>query len=202
MSTCSPSRQRAEQSGAKTAYIPMRWWCATGRAPTYGCSRSFWASPTTLRSMDLQTFDTKHAAGEIRVDVLARHHDKYWMAARVLPRVINTAYLPRHALRGAKSYQADYNLPHARWPPAKPYGHSAAVRRRQVVDTLRAYEHSLGIQRFDLAVDWGWFIVVTQPLFWLLGQTQPLFRQFRPGDHPGTVVIRLVSFRWRRLLQI
>ena len=27
---------------------------------------------------------------------------------------------------------------------------------------------TLGIQRFDLAVDWGWFWFFTKPIFWLL----------------------------------
>ena len=48
---------------------------------------------------------------------------------------------------------------------------AAPVRRREGfrhAPHLRAQD--AGIQRFDLAIDWGWFITITQPLFWLLDQ--------------------------------
>jgi len=96
---------------------------------------------------------------------------------------------------GAKSYQADYNLPAHTLAP----GQTITVTQRlfagaKVVDTLRAYEHSLGIQRFDLAVDWGWFIVVTQPLFWLLDKLSRYFGNFGLAIILATVVIRLLLF--------
>ena len=34
------------------------------------------------------------------------------------------------------------------------------------VKVLDAYEESLGIQRFDLAIDWGWFYFLTRPIFY------------------------------------
>ena len=62
-------------------------------------------------------------------------------------------------------------------------GQTVAVTQRlfagaKVVDTLRAYEHDLGIERFDLAVDWGWFPFLTQPLFWLLDKLYRYFGNF------------------------
>ena len=49
---------------------------------------------------------------------------------------------------------------------------------------LRGYEHSQGIARFDMAIDWGWFWFLTQPFFWLLDIFLQAARQFRPR-HPA-----------------
>src|SRR5579859_2245678 len=38
----------------------------------------------------------------------------------------------------------------------------------KVVQTLRTYGKDLNIPNFDKAVDWGWFEVLTKPLFLLL----------------------------------
>src|SRR6266581_1158172 len=35
----------------------------------------------------------------------------------------------------------------------------------KVVDLVNEYGSSLGIQRFDMAVDWGWFAIITKPIF-------------------------------------
>ncbi|GIS66019.1 MAG: hypothetical protein CM1200mP4_3670 [Rhodospirillaceae bacterium] len=38
----------------------------------------------------------------------------------------------------------------------------------KVVTLLDRYEEKLGIQRFDLGVDFGWFYFLTKPLFYLI----------------------------------
>jgi YidC/Oxa1 family membrane protein insertase len=122
--------------------------------------------------------------------------DKYWMAAVVPPQGDKYSGTFRAMpYGGTKSYQADYNLPARTLVP----GQTITVTQRlfagaKVVDTLRAYEHNLGIQRFDLAVDWGWFIVVTQPLFWLLDKLYRYFGNFGLAIILATVVIRLLLF--------
>src|SRR5258708_17105248 len=35
----------------------------------------------------------------------------------------------------------------------------------KVVDLVNDYQKTLGIQRFDMAVDWGWFAFITKPMF-------------------------------------
>ncbi len=122
--------------------------------------------------------------------------DKYWMAAVVPPQdeKFNGAF--RATPYGdTKSYQANYSLPGRTLAP----GQAVTITQRlfagaKVVDTLRAYEHNLGIQRFDLAVDWGWFIFFTQPLFWILDRCSHYLGNFGLAIILATVVIRLLLF--------
>ncbi len=122
--------------------------------------------------------------------------DKYWMAALIPPQnaKFNGAYRAT-PYGGDKSYQANYSLPGRTLEP----GQSTTVTQRlfagaKVVDTLRNYEHTLGIQRFDYAIDWGWFIFLTQPLFWLLDKFYRYLGNFGLAIILATVVIRLLLF--------
>ncbi|MDE2162644.1 MAG: membrane protein insertase YidC [Alphaproteobacteria bacterium] len=122
--------------------------------------------------------------------------DKYWMAALIPPQdaKFDGAYRAT-PYGGDKSYQANYSLPGHVLEP----GQSTTVTQRlfagaKVVDTLRGYEHTLGIARFDYAVDWGWFIFITQPLFWLLDKFYRYLGNFGLAIILATVVIRLLLF--------
>ena len=35
----------------------------------------------------------------------------------------------------------------------------------KVVKIINGYEEKYGIERFDLAIDWGWFPFLTKPIF-------------------------------------
>ena len=122
--------------------------------------------------------------------------DKYWMAALVPPQNAKFDGAYRATPYGSdKSYQANYSLgPHVIAP-----GATTAVTHRmfagaKVVDILRTYEHALGIERFDYAVDWGWFIVLTQPLFWLLDHLYRYLGNFGLAIIVATIFIRLLLF--------
>jgi YidC/Oxa1 family membrane protein insertase len=122
--------------------------------------------------------------------------DKYWMAALLPPQNEKYNGTFRATPFGAdKSYQANYTLSGRDLAP----GTTATVTHRmfagaKVVDTLRAYQRDLGISRFDLAVDWGWFIFLTQPLFWLLDNLYRYLGNFGLAIIVATVLIRLVLF--------
>jgi len=93
--------------------------------------------------------------------------DKYWL----------TALIPdqREAMRASfnsgkrgkvEKYQADYLLDQKEIPA----GGSVEVANRlfagaKQVPLLDRYEKQLGIARFDLAVDFGWFYFLTKPIF-------------------------------------
>ena len=64
----------------------------------------------------------------------------------------------------------------------------------KVFDTIRAYEHRMNIQRFDLAIDWGWFIIITQPLFWLLDQLYHYLGNFGLAILALTVIVKTIFF--------
>lgn len=122
--------------------------------------------------------------------------DKYWMTALIPAQ--NEAYNGtfRASPYGSdKSYQANYTLGARDIAP----GASASVTHRmfagaKVVDTLRGYQKEQGISRFDLAVDWGWFIFLTQPLFWLLDTLNKFLGNFGLAIIVATVLIRLVLY--------
>ncbi|MEI9886336.1 MAG: membrane protein insertase YidC [Rhizomicrobium sp.] len=123
--------------------------------------------------------------------------DKYWMAAVIPPQ--NEKFdgsFSAHPFPGTKSFQADYRLG-ARTAAAG--GGTASVTHRmfagaKVVDTLRAYEHTLGIDNFILAVDWGWFRPLTQPVFWVLDYFYRLIGNFGLAILLLTVTVKLITF--------
>ncbi|HEX3810946.1 MAG TPA: membrane protein insertase YidC [Rhizomicrobium sp.] len=96
--------------------------------------------------------------------------DKYWMAAAIPPQksTLDGAY--RTAMvGGVQAYQADYRMSVSTVAP----GQTVTVTQHlfagaKVVSIIQAYEDKLGIDRFDLAIDWGWFFFFTKPIFLLL----------------------------------
>jgi YidC/Oxa1 family membrane protein insertase len=96
---------------------------------------------------------------------------------------------------GVKIYWVDYRLGARTLKP----GGSLSIAHRlfagaKVVDILRTYEHRDGIVRFDLAVDWGWFIFFTQPLFWVLDQLFHYLGNFGLAILALTVLVKTVTF--------
>jgi YidC/Oxa1 family membrane protein insertase len=96
--------------------------------------------------------------------------DKYW-AATLLPDT-NAQVQARFSydeVGGVKTYQTDYLLdPQVIAPGTTGVAHArlfAGAKEVQVVDN---YEKQLGLNRFELLIDWGWFYFFTKPLFLLM----------------------------------
>ncbi len=122
--------------------------------------------------------------------------DKYWMAALVPPQSERFEGVFRATpYGGIKSYQANYSLSGRKLAP----GGAITVTHRlfagaKVVNTLQQYEKSLGISKFDYAVDWGWFIVLTKPLFWVLDKIYRYVGNFGLAIILATILIRILLF--------
>ncbi len=96
--------------------------------------------------------------------------DNYWMTALVP--AANQAF--RAVFKSGQSsagpvYQTDMRLPATQVAP----GASASQRTylfagAKEVATIRAYQDAFGIDRFEDAVDWGWFFFLTKPFFQIL----------------------------------
>jgi YidC/Oxa1 family membrane protein insertase len=122
--------------------------------------------------------------------------DKYWMAAAIPPQ--NMAFDGSYGvtqLASVKAYQADYRL-EGRQVAA---GATLALTQHlfagaKIVTTIRHYQNTLGIQRFDLAIDWGWFIFLTKPIFLLLDFLYGFLGNFGVAILLLTVVIKLLFF--------
>src|SRR5579871_442541 len=122
--------------------------------------------------------------------------DKYWMSAAIPPQnqPFDGAYRAT-PLAGTKTYQADYRLDGRSIAP----GATLMLTQHlfagaKVYGTIRHYEDTLGIQRFDFAIDWGWFIFLTKPIFWLLDFFYRYIGNFGIAILLLTVTIKLIFF--------
>jgi len=89
------------------------------------------------------------------------------MAAAIPPQSDQfTATYKAYDANGVKAYQSDFTMKPKTVPPN---GSQAIVHHlfagAKVVDLVNDYSKTLGIQRFDMAVDWGWFAFITKPMF-------------------------------------
>jgi YidC/Oxa1 family membrane protein insertase len=96
--------------------------------------------------------------------------DKYWMAAAIPPqnRSFDGSYRGSQTAN-VRAYQANYRLDGQSIAPGATLQltqHLFAGAKVQSI--IRHYEDTLGVERFDLAIDWGWFIFLTKPIFLVL----------------------------------
>jgi len=122
--------------------------------------------------------------------------DKYWMAAVVPPQ--NEAFDGNYRgtpYRETKAYQADYRLNARTLAPGGTLNLSQHLfAGAKVVSMLQDYESNLGIQKFDYAIDWGWYSFFTRPMFWVLDKSYQFLGNFGLAILVLTVVIRLALY--------
>ncbi len=93
--------------------------------------------------------------------------DKYWMGAAIPPQSEQiSATFMAYDTAGTKAYRSDYLM---KPRIVAPNGSQVVIQHffagAKVVDIVDNYAKTLGIQRFDLAVDWGWFNPLTKWMF-------------------------------------
>jgi len=131
--------------------------------------------------------------------------DKYWASA-LLPDT--TAHLQaRFSSNQAgtvKTYQTDY-LQDAQTIPIGGTGSAnarlfAGAKEASVVGLnfpftdLGGYNKALGLNHFDLLIDWGWFYFITKPMFLALDFFYHLFGNFGIAILLVTVLVKLIFF--------
>ncbi len=122
--------------------------------------------------------------------------DKYWLVALVpdqeMP--VDTRFV-YNGKSGVAKYQTDV-LYQGMTVPAGGQSHvtSRLFAGAKEVVLLDDYEETLGIKRFDLAVDFGWFYFLTKPLFYALHWLAELTGNFGVAILLLTVAIKLVFF--------
>jgi YidC/Oxa1 family membrane protein insertase len=123
--------------------------------------------------------------------------DKYWAVALVPGQASAIDGSFRYqASQGKDNFQADYI---GKQSVAVPANGRAAFEDRifagaKVVEVIDSYKDNLGIDRFDLMIDWGWFYFLTKPLFWLLEMFFKLVGNFGVAILIVTVLIKAVFF--------
>ena len=97
--------------------------------------------------------------------------DKFWLAALIPDQKVPFTASFNHNQTQAEAVPVDtYQVDYLRDALSLPAGGAIEVTNRlfagaKEVDRLDRYHSQIGITRFDLAIDWGWFPYLTKPLF-------------------------------------
>jgi YidC/Oxa1 family membrane protein insertase len=120
--------------------------------------------------------------------------DHYWLTALVPDQRVGVQLQQRPT--PAKGYQADYQLAAAVNVPAgkKLTYTSHFFAGAKEVKLLEAYQDKLGIVQFDRAIDWGWFGVIEQPIFYYLDWLFRMVGNFGLAIILLTLTIRALLF--------
>ena len=121
--------------------------------------------------------------------------EKYWAATLLPPSAAKIYAQFSFFQNGIKRYQTYYNL-----DPV-----TVAVRRDRAVDTrlfagakevsiVDGYNQQLGLNKFDLLIDWGWFYFITKPMFFALDWIYRLVGNFGVAILIITVIIKAFFF--------
>jgi YidC/Oxa1 family membrane protein insertase len=122
--------------------------------------------------------------------------DKYWATTLIPDQGANFAGRFSSSMAGTvRTYQADF----LREATTVAAGAKASVQNRlfagaKEVAVVDGYEHGLGVKRFDLLIDWGWFYFITKPLFKAIDYFYRLLGNFGLAILLVTVIIKLVFF--------
>ncbi len=122
--------------------------------------------------------------------------DKYWLTALVPePGETFTARFLHRLEQGIDKYQTDYLRAAVTVPP----GGRATVRNHVFAGAKKAhlldrYRDDLDFDKFDLAIDFGWFYFLTKPFFYALSWLQGVLGNFGLAILALTVAIKLVFF--------
>jgi len=122
--------------------------------------------------------------------------DKYWAAA-LLPKTDAhvLANFKADVVGTLKTYQTDYLLD-ARTiaPGATGTADARLFAGAKEVRVVNAYNSDLGLNHFDLLIDWGWFYFITKPLFFVIDYIYRLVGNFGLAILLVTVLIKAAFF--------
>ncbi len=122
--------------------------------------------------------------------------DKYW-AAVLLPQTDAHALanFKADAVGTIKTYRTDYLLD-ARTiaPGATGTADARLFAGAKEVRVVNDYNTNLGLNHFDLLIDWGWFYFITKPLFFVIDYIYRLVGNFGLAILLVTVLIKAAFF--------
>ncbi|MBS0539219.1 MAG: membrane protein insertase YidC [Proteobacteria bacterium] len=122
--------------------------------------------------------------------------DKYWMATLIPDQKSKVDVTVKGTGAGANiKYQIDYvGSPVTVAPGATGSTEGHLFAGAKIVRMIDAYRDKLGIDRFDLTIDWGYFSFFTKPLFWLLEWLYVQLGNFGLAILVLTVIVKAVFF--------
>ncbi|WP_291841828.1 membrane protein insertase YidC [Maricaulis sp.] len=121
---------------------------------------------------------------------------RYWMAAAIPDQ--DRAFTARFRTieRGEiDAFEASY----VEQAIAVPAGESLASTTRifagaKELDVLQQVQNEVGIERFDMAINWGWLWFLARPFVWLLHMLEGLTGQFGLAILALTLMVKIVMF--------
>jgi YidC/Oxa1 family membrane protein insertase len=121
--------------------------------------------------------------------------DKYWATTLIPPQTLPYETRFTHFTDGQARFQADYKTDAVTIQP----GQSTELKNlvfagAKEVPLVDGYEQSLGIPRFDLLIDWGWFYFITKPMFKLMDFFFHYFGNFGVAILCTTIVVKALFF--------
>ncbi len=122
--------------------------------------------------------------------------DKYW-ATVLLPETSLRlqAEFSASALGTLKTYQADYlQAPQTIAPGGTASATARLFAGAKEVAILDGYDKALNLNRFDLAIDWGWFRFITKPMFTLIDTIYRLVGNFGVAILIVTLMLKVAFF--------
>jgi YidC/Oxa1 family membrane protein insertase len=122
--------------------------------------------------------------------------DKYWATALIPDqKAAYDANVKGWNSNNRHDFQADFLLGPMTVSPGDKQATSsrlfAGAKQTNLIDT---YEETLGINRFELMIDWGWFHFITKPLFFALDFFYRFLGNFGVSILVVTVLIKLAFF--------
>jgi YidC/Oxa1 family membrane protein insertase len=121
--------------------------------------------------------------------------EKYWAATLLPPSAAKIYAQFSFFQNGIKRFQTYYNLD----PVTVASGSTGAVDTRlfagaKEVSIVDGYNQQLGLNKFDLLIDWGWFYFITKPMFFALDWIYRLVGNFGVAILIITVIIKAFFF--------
>jgi YidC/Oxa1 family membrane protein insertase len=121
--------------------------------------------------------------------------DKYWATSLIPQQSLPYESRFTHFTDGQPRFQADFKNDAV----SIPAGQSTTVKTlifagAKQVPVIDSYEASLGIPKFDLMIDWGWFYFITKPMFKMMDYFYHLVGNFGVAILLTTIVVKLIFF--------
>ncbi len=119
--------------------------------------------------------------------------DKYWLTAIVPERGKN---FKSEFLSNNERYRANFIIkePLILNPNSSIKNEINTFVAAKEVSVIDSYAENLGIEKFDLAIDWGWFYFFTKPLFFIIDYFFKLTGNFGLAIVIITALVRLIFF--------
>lgn len=150
----------------------------------------------TLREVDYDDMQETPKIEQVSTSGWIGITDKYWLAALVPDQKTGFTFRFVHSLRDRDDrYQVDYLGAEVRVEP----GQSLETTNRlfagaKEVKRLDGYSEELGIENFDLAVDFGWFYFLTKPFFYAISWLYGYLGNFGLAILAFTIFVKAVFF--------